>query len=1071
LEKNNMNFLKQLILLNLNIILTTNLIFSLLIPSILVRASEVVVETSQDAEANKLLQEVEALLGQNTREAKQQVIILLQKVLTFYEKSGNTRGQTLILLRIANIHNDLGQKEEALAYYEKSLAIAQSLEDQSLQGNILINIGLVYYDRGKKEEALAYYEKSLVIAQSLGDQSLQSKALNNIANVYLDRKDGKKALEFYQKSLEIAQSIKDTSLEGKVLNNIGYVYYAHLGEKEKALEYYEKSLAIAQLTKNYPLEAMVLRSIGNIYVDLGDNQQALEFYQKSLAISESIGDRSLEGKILVNLGVVYNNLGEQEKALEYYQESLLIARSLGDRSAESRRLHNIGLVYNYFGEWEKALDIYQESLTIAQSLGDRTLECKLLKNIGDAYDGLEEKEPALEYYEKSLIIAQSIGDQTLEALVLNGIGNIYGSLLEYEKALSYYQKFLTIAENLANPLLEVAAMMGVGSVYNDLGEPAKALEFLQTSLTMLKAKNLLDIGYGIFGAIADVQLKNGQLDSALINIKEAVATVEKLRTKIVNQDARIAYFLKVQGYYELYIDILMQLDQTKPNQGYAEQALTVSERTKARNLLELLTESQVDVRQGVNLQLLEQEKYLIRQLNQAEENRLKYSVNVQKNSRQLEEINEKIEQILTELTDIRSEIKKTNPHYNQLMQPEPLTVQQIQDQLLDDQTVLLEYFIEMDTIDFVGTNTNYLWVISKNSLNTYTIPKTAELKEAVNQLREVLTNPRTQNNQALVDQKADQLTNMILAPAAQEIKGKRLLVVADGPLQYIPFSALSLPGTTEQGQGYQPLISQQAVINLPSAATLAMIRQDSFNRPLAPKKLAVIADPVFSPDDDRLSEIARNKLKGATSVTTDISRGTDNAGITWQRLPFTRQEAEAISNLMPVSDSQKVLDFQANYATVTQGDLSQYQIIHFATHGFINTEKPELSAIVLSLIDQAGNWENGYLRLNDIFNLNLPAELVVLSACQTGLGKEIKGEGLVGLTRGFMYAGAKRVLVSLWNVNDQKTAELMTLFYEKMLKDQLSPVEALRIAQVVMWQKGDSPYYWAPFIFQGEPDK
>ncbi len=704
-------------------------------------------------------------------------------------------------------------------------------------------------------------------------------------------------------------------------------------------------------------------------------------------------------------------------------------------------------------------------------MGDRTLECKVLKNIGDAYDGLEEKAPALEYYEKSLIVAQSIGDQTLEALVLNGIGNIYGSLLEYEKALSYYQKFLTIAENLANPLLEVAAMMGVGSVYNDLGEPEKSLEFLQESLMMLKAKNLLDIGYGIFGAIADVQLKNGQLDSALINIKEAVATVEKLRTKIVNQDARIAYFLKVQGYYELYIDILMQLAELRPDQGYAEQAFAISERTKARNLLELLTESQVNIRQGVNIQLLEQEKYLIEQLHQAEENRLQYSVNVQDNARQLQEVNEKIEQILTKLTDLRSKIKKIHPHYNQLMQPEPLTVQQIQDQLLDDQTVVLEYFIEMDTIDFVGTNTNYLWVVSKNNFTVYTIPKTAELQEAVNQLRAVLTNPRSYNNQALIDQKADELTNMILAPAAQEIKGKRLLVVADGPLQYIPFSALSLPGTTGEGQGYQPLISQQAVINLPSASTLAMIRQDSKNRPLAPKKLAVIADPVFSPDDDRLTEAARNKVQTATSVTTDISRGTDVAGITWQRLPFTRQEAEAISQLVPVGDSQKVLDFQANYETVTQKDLSQYQIIHFATHGFINTEKPELSAIVLSLLDEAGNWENGYLRLNDIFNLNLPAELVVLSACQTGLGKEIKGEGLVGLTRGFMYAGAKRVLVSLWNVDDQKTAELMTLFYEKMLKDQLSPVEALRIAQVEMWQKGYSPYYWAPFIFQGEPDK
>jgi CHAT domain-containing protein len=312
-------------------------------------------------------------------------------------------------------------------------------------------------------------------------------------------------------------------------------------------------------------------------------------------------------------------------------------------------------------------------------------------------------------------------------------------------------------------------------------------------------------------------------------------------------------------------------------------------------------------------------------------------------------------------------------------------------------------------------------------------------------------------------------------------------------LQYVPFAALSVVSgqlsvakagpsnngqrTTDNGQvaAYRPLIEDHEIISLPSASALAIQREGLRNRKPAPNAVAVIADPVFSAADERLGALAKTgavkQVQGDSSANTRIIEHlADDSGLIIRRLKFTRQEADQILAEAPRAKNLRAIDFKANRATATGSELSKYRYVHFATHGYIDSERPDLSAIVLSLIDEGGKPQDGFLRANEIYNLNLPAELVVLSACETGLGKEIKGEGLVGLTQGFMYAGARRVVVSLWNVNDKATAELMARFYRGMLRENKTPAAALRTAQLEMsrqrqWQ---SPYYWAAFVLQGE---
>jgi CHAT domain-containing protein len=443
---------------------------------------------------------------------------------------------------------------------------------------------------------------------------------------------------------------------------------------------------------------------------------------------------------------------------------------------------------------------------------------------------------------------------------------------------------------------------------------------------------------------------------------------------------------------------------------------------------------------------------------------------------------------------VEAQIRATSPRYAALTQPQPLSAREIQ-QLLDEDSVLLEYSL--------GEERSWLWVLTPRTISSHPLPPRAEIESAAARVYNLLTarqpkaglteaeqNARIKEADARFQLEAAGLSRTLLgqiaAPLRTEWNGKRLLIVAPGALEYLPFAALPLPSNDS---GYRPLINEHETINLPSASVLSVIRRESGGRAMAAKTLAVLADPVFDANDPRLvmvtrrkakpREGARNRRSGAevSPVVADrpddqplrrAMRGLDRAS--FSRLPFSGEEADAIASLVPAQSLLKATDFQASRARALSGDLSHYRILHFATHGLLNSAYPELSGLVLSLIDEDGRAQDGFLRMHEIYNLRLSAEVVVLSACQTGLGKEIRGEGLIGLTRGFMYAGAQRVVASLWQVDDSATAELMKRFYRGMLKDGQRPASALRAAQLEMLRQKpwSSPYYWAPFVMQGE---
>ncbi|MEA5565052.1 CHAT domain-containing protein, partial [Anabaena sp. UHCC 0399] len=608
-----------------------------------------------------------------------------------------------------------------------------------------------------------------------------------------------------------------------------------------------------------------------------------------------------------------------------------------------------------------------------------------------------------------------------------------------------------------------------------------------------EANTLLNLAY--------LERNRGNLEQARTHIEAAIDIIEDLRTKIIDQKLRTSYFASVQNYYKFYTDLLMQLHKKDPSQGYDALALNISERSRTRGLVELLTQANVDIRKNVDPKVIAEERRLNLLLDGREQQLSQLVSQKQPPTQLVTATKEQIARLLKQQQDLKNQIRTTNPEYAALKYPEPLTLPQIQQQL-DKDTVLLQYSLDKDR--------SYLWLVTSNSLNTYELPGNELLEKAARNLHQQLTRPLVagatpeEQAQSFADttKAAKELSQIILAPVAGKLGRKRLVVVADGVLHKIPFAVLadltpqppSLQGKGEQekeqeknklpsplrggvggGVNYQPLLVNHEIITLPSVTSLATHRQQLKGRKPAPKTLAVMADPVFNADDTRVTgkapqtsasldlELERSALKRSLN---NLNR----SGL--DRLPGTRQEADAVLKMVSPQESLQAFDFDANYNFVTSQQLSQYRLLLFATHGIFDDTNPELSGIVTSLVDKDGKAQKGFLRLNDIFNLDLPAELIVLSACESGLGKEVQGEGLIGLTRGLMYAGSARIVVSLWKVNDQATSLLMQELYTQILREGKTPAVALREAQLKLWQQKQwqNPRFWSAFTIQGTWD-
>jgi len=890
-----------------------------------------------------------------------------------------------------------------------------------------------------RRQAIEQYQKALAFFRLTGDRFNEVLTVYRIAFVYASSSDFRKTLESLTEVGEIARSIDDPNMSATVLNLMGGAYDS-LGDPEKALQCYEDALIAFRKVGSPGNEAAVLNNIGKIYQDTGDWQKSLDFNSRAVEVARSAENKRVEAGALRNIGLTYEALGEREKSLEYYERALPLRRAVGDKAGEAETLKSIAAAYGNLGQSRKAQEYYDQALDLRRTVGDLRGQALTLTSVAETYLVTGDLKTAEDTYLAALPLARMVGDRRLLSILLNGLADLNTLEQQRERAIENYSEAFAIADSLGDRQNKSKALQGLARAHRDLGNLTEARQF----------------------------------------ISKAVTELEDVRAAVVSQDLRASYVAARQEAYLLNVDILMRLDQRFPSNGFDARALETSERARARSLLEMLVEARVDIRHGVDPQLVSRERQLS-QLLQTKSERMLQLLDGSAGRQQADAFNKEIAELENEYQQVQAEIRKNSPEFASITQPQPLNASAIQ-ALLDDDTLLVEYSLAPER--------SYAWAVTPSSLQTYELPGRDEIERSAREVYELVTARSTSKKGESARQKQERiaradaqlpvaiqrLSRLVTKPLQGKPKQKRIVVVADGALQYVPFAMLTL---SAPGAAYHPLVLDYEIVNVPSASVLAIQRQTAAQRKPAPKGVAVIADPVFSIRDARVKS-AKNKpaeeYVGDVAVATRLLQhlgddsGTSGATRTIPRLPFTASEAKAIESAAAGFSNLSAVDFKASRSTVLSSNLSEYRYVHFATHGYLDSERPDLSALVLSLVDENGNAQEGFLRAHEIYNLNLPAELVVLSACETGLGKDIRGEGLVGLTRGFMYAGASRVAVSLWSVSDKATSELMHDFYQAMLKRGESPAAALRAAQVqLLKQKAwSSPYYWAPFVLQGE---
>ena len=964
-------------------------------------------------------------------------------------------------------------RRKALEKYQVSLSLWQSAKDPSEASNALYMIGLIYNGLGEYRKALEAGDQGLLLARDARDRRREAYLLNTIANSYYALGDGVKAFDFYGRALTLSRSEKDRVGEVMTLSNLGMAY-GSTGEPHKALDHFNQVLSIVNVLGDRGKEATTLGNLCSIQTSLGEYKKALDSCNRSLSLKRELNDRLGEAATHGNVGVIHFSSGEYQKSLDSHTRSLNIHKDLGNSQGEAIALNNIGLVYATLGEYEKAIGYYDQALQPLRKADDKRRIATALNNIAVSYAKLSDYQKALEKHLQVLSLHHDAGNKEGEAITLNNIANCYQNLGEKPKALDYYSQAVALHRTVANPRLLATALRNIGDLQRQSGEYQKALDYFNEGLQISRDIGDRNNEAGILVLVASIERDRGNLAAARQRIEEALAAFESLRISVKSHQLRASFLATVRKNYGFEIDVLMRLHKQRPSEGFDAAALEASERCRARSLLELLGEAQTEIRQGVDPALIDRE-VMLRQIISDKAERQMRMLSGQHTQEQASGAAKEIDALTTEYDQVQGRIRETSPRYAALTRPVPLGAKTIQQQVLDDDTLLLEYAL--------GEEKSFLWAVTPASIKSVELPKRSEIEQAARRVYELSTARNKQVPKETIEQRrlrleradveylaaSSALGKMILGPIAAELKNKRLLIVSDGILQYVPFAALPNPLAADA----HPLILDNEIVSLPSASVLAVIRQETANRKPAGKALAVLADPVFSTSDPRVhsssSQVAAT-IEPA-SAAEDAKRSAAESGVVdLDRLRFSRQEADEIARLAAEKARLKAVDFAANRPLATSGELGDYRIVHLASHALINNEHPELSGVVLSLVDQQGRPQNGFLRLYDIYNLKLAADLVVLSACQTALGKEINGEGIVGITRGFMYAGAPRVVASLWRIDDRATAELMKRFYGAMFGDGLTPAQALRAAQISMWKdkRWQSPYYWAAFTLQGE---
>ena len=1036
---------------------------------------------------------------------------------------GDRKGIAVDLGNIGSVQSSVGQYEEALKNHEEALSIQRELGDRTGIGADLVNIGIIHLNLGHYEKALKYFEDALAIRKEIGDRKGTAAVLTSIGNIYSSLDRYEKALEYHEEALAIHKDTGDRQGIGAASSNIGTVY-RELGRYEKALGYFEGSLAIRKEVGDRKGIGADLGNIGVIYSDLGRYKDALSYCEESLAVYRDIGDRKGIGAELGNLGIVYSNLGQYKNALGYYEESLAIdkeigypkgvgaalgnmgtiyrnlgsfdralvhfeqslavEKEIGDKRGVADNLANSGAVYINLGQYEKALGYYDDSLAIKKEIGDRKGTADGLTNVGITYLILGRYEKALDYHKEALAIYREIGDRKGLGSALTNIGNVYSSVERYDKALSSHQEALVIAGEIGNRAGIGSILGNIGIAYWFLGQYEKSYASLTESLQICSDIGAPEFVWRALRQLGATGSSMGKDVEAASNYEKALDTIETMRAGLSEDEARISFMSDKISVYDELIGLYQKMHDKDPSKGYDRKALEIFERREGRVFQEEMGKSGAREFAGLPAAVKGAETDFEDQMEKVRADivRERSRQPAQMDTERLQVLNADLEQIKAAYQDLQKDIGEKYPDYYALKHPEPADLKDIQEQVLGPDEMLLVYGVMKEN--------TCLWVIGKKRFGFYPISigenqlgqKVNSWRKGTESIIKILTgfesSPRQINESVDAGMKAvshegQELYELLIPKDVREaLSGaKTLFIVPSGPLYGLPFEAL-VSWTDKEVPRY--LVEDFPIAYLSSASLLKTLRETQarkMNKTRFP--LLAFANPVYG----------KSVTTGVTRAESPIADLRERAyldfmGGTFLELPETEEEARDIKTVLTAPDSSRPLQLRqdasrSNILKLNEAQkLADYKYVVFSCHGVIPnaTNGVKQPALVLSQPDPVGG--TGFLTMADTFSLRFDADLVTLSACNTGRGQEVRGEGIIGLTRAFMYAGTPSISVTLWPVESMSEKRLSTGLYENLAAG-LGRAEALRQIKLRMihGEEDESyryPFFWAPMVLFGD---
>lgn len=958
-------------------------------------------------------------------------------------------------------------RRTALALMQQSAQASEGVGDWLALGDTLNRIGQLHFGLSEFAKSIEFHERAASVLESAGDLRGRGEALGNAGMAYRRTGDPAAARARHQTALEIARAAGDRRAEGFTLHNLGAVEYS-LGNYAEAIAHYERSLELKRAVGDIDSTAVTMSNLAVTLARLGDTARATEYRRQSLALHRASGNLAGAAFDQMAVGIDLVEGGRADEGFVELAEALETFQRLGHVLGEAQVLHNTAALSEAVKDGGRALELYERALPLRRKVGDPATISTTLMRLGALRIRRGDREQAAADLAEALALKQKSKDRYGEAYVAGHLAILHDLNGDTNQAKSFANRALELSRAVSDPIGEATALHQLGTILMREA-PDQALAVLQQALDIRTRLRTPGAQAATRLAMARVHAATGDLDAARHTLQPAIGIVESLRAGLVNPDLRTTFFAGYHEHFELMVDLLMRQHSRTPDAGHDRTALEYSERSRARRFLDALAEARVDVRQGVDETLLAEERRLERAVASTETAIV--GLLSGRSQKGVELAEDRLREQRRDLEAVRATIRQQSPAYAALRFPAPVSVATVQREHLDPQTAAIEFML--------GTDRSYAWLVTPDSIRSVQLPASGELRELAVRLRQALTVRKDaaaagrdgfRSRVAAGDRQggalAAQLGRALFGPLRIDDQIQRLVLIADGALEGLPYAALELPRPRSGGAGR--LVDRFELVQLPSLAALAELRSGGPRSPRATASVAVLADPVFRNDDPRLRARAAAPPPAAAP---DPPRGADPspADVSLDRLRFSRREAQAIEALAPGRVVTR-LDFDANRASLASPLLQQADVLHFATHARVHPVHPELSGIVLSLVGSDGSSQDGLLRLPDLYNLDVNADLVVLSACETAIGPDAPGEGVQALSRGFLYAGARRVVASLWQVDDRATAVLMQHFYRALLKDRQTPPVALRTAMLRMSSdpRWSAPYFWAGFVVQGD---